>query len=112
MKTTPPVKLEPSHETTSLLVCPHCGDTQLHQERVRTFFPDLAFAETGEGTAVYSSHGEVMIDRDMEDNPSYVRAGMTVHFDCEGCREPSGLAIYQHKGQTMVKWLPLGTTRY
>jgi len=113
MKTTPPVKLEPSYEAASLLVCPQCGDNQLHQKTVRTFFPDEEFAENGQGTATCINHGgSVEIHRDMEDNPSYLRTGMTVDFECEGCREMSTLAIYQHEGRTMVKWAYLFTARY
>ena len=85
-----------------ILVCPHCGEVFLHQYKTEIFDRD---EDELEGLHVITDReNDIIIKRDLEGNPSKRRDGLRVHFFCEICRASSALEIYQHKGQTFVKF--------
>ena len=110
-KPNPPVKFDDVSTDPLVLLCPQCEGNNLHQRSVRAFFPDVEGSETREGTCTHVTHGASESDRDMEDNPSYEREGLSVVFECETCDNASSLAIYQHEGLTLFKWEHLFTSR-
>jgi len=86
----------------NLLVCPHCGEVFLHQYKTEIFDRD---EDELEGFHVITDReNDIIIKRDLEGNPSKRRDGLKIHFFCEMCSAKSVLDIYQHKGQTFVKF--------
>ncbi|WP_170376350.1 hypothetical protein [Ruegeria atlantica] len=86
-------------EGEKLLHCPRCDGSYTHQGEVNVF-------ERGEdaddGTHVRVLDNDVKIDRNLTDNPSRRRHGLTIAFDCESCEGGFLLDIYQHKGNTFI----------
>ena len=84
------------------LVCPACGSTYLHHERVEVF-------ERNEGERsglhVAVGGGRALVDTALEGNPSGRRHGLNIHFWCEECEARPMLIIAQHKGNTIVDFL-------
>lgn len=84
----------------SILVCPSCNDTYLHQERIEVF--DRS-EDAQDGLHIVVDQMEVKIDPSLTRNPSPRRHGLTVYFLCEHCQETTiKLDIYQHKGRTFL----------
>lgn len=81
------------------LLCPSCGGSFLHHERVEVF-------ERGEddehGIHVLVKDGKAAIDTGLIGNLSARRHGLSIHFSCEGCSSQSVLTLAQHKGNTHV----------
>lgn len=96
------------------LFCPHCGSENLHQEKIEIFNRDED-EKTGLHLRVVGK--TAVVDQNMGNNPSPRRQGMTLSFYCEECSDNYDddgkrnnitlytLAIYQHKGVTMMEWL-------
>ncbi len=89
------------------LRCPRCGMNYLHQGEVEVF---VRHEEDGLSTAVLiDKHGAPKVGQP-ERNPSGRRDGLRISFTCECCHDensslkPWSLAIYQHKGVTMLVW--------
>jgi hypothetical protein len=90
------------------LVCPSCGGIYLHQERT-SVFSRVEDAETCmETTVVDKDNFDVpaivfVQNNNNTRNPSPRRHGLKIDFRCEeGCYV--SLAVFQHKGNTFVKW--------
>ena len=82
--------------------CPGCNDENLHQGRVDVFIRKED-AEEGNNTLVIGRM--TSMSRDMTENPSPRRDGLTIQFECESCSADPQLAIIQHKGSTFIYWL-------
>lgn len=95
------------------LGCPHCGNFNLHQYRVSTFFrygedstTGLAVTALGFDRAIDAAQNppSLEVTSSMAKNPSPRRDGLQIWFSCEhGCDDPV-LEIIQHKGTTFVQW--------
>lgn len=93
------------------LACPICGSENLHQDTVTIFDR----SEDAENVQVTTSGFDVLsratIKNGASANPSYRRHGMLISFWCESCDsaedkpEAKNLAIYQHKGLTIIEWV-------
>ena len=86
------------------LLCPGCGQQNLHHGRVTVFDRD----EDAETTTVsvvddglVSSH---RLPSDGCGNPSSRRHGIAIAFECELCAVGLELTIAQHKGMTAIEW--------
>lgn len=81
----------------AVLLCPQCGSTYLHHDKVEVF-------ERGEdkGGLHIKVTDEVEINRDLRGNPSNRRHGLKVYFHCENCNAIPVLSIAQHKGSTCM----------
>ena len=86
----------------TLLQCPHCGDVFLHQYKTEIFDRD---EDDLKGLHVTTDRNDgLKVNLDLKNNPSQRRDGLRIHFFCEVCNASSALEIYQHKGQTFVKF--------
>ncbi len=81
------------------LVCPACGGTYLHHERVEVFERN---EDERSGLHVAVADGQALVDTALEGNPSGRRHGLSIHFWCEACAAKPVLTIAQHKGNTLV----------
>ena len=104
------------------LLCPVCGGNYLHQRAVHVFERDQE--DSRDGNHVIVDGATVWADRCMYGNPSGRRQGLFIEFKCELCEAARGesaweegtpipfvLAVSQHKGQTVVQWVPKPTRR-
>lgn len=90
----------------SILLCPSCGEHNLHQEKVfiYTKFTDdydemsgytiEANQETGTNTTIIGT----------KENPSSRRCGVRITFWCEHCDVKPELTIAQQKGSEYIEW--------
>jgi hypothetical protein len=99
----------------NILLCPQCNSNNLHQTIVTVFNRD----EDGKHTEVtcvqaHTDTSTVLITDETTSNPSPRRHGMLIEFWCEHCfTEREGeyihdkliLAMYQHKGLTLIEWV-------
>lgn len=85
-----------------LLMCPHCGQIFLHQYKTEIF--DRKEDDIEGLHVITDTEKGIIIKKDLEGNPSKRRDGLRVHFFCEICSASSALEIYQHKGQTFIKF--------
>jgi hypothetical protein len=102
-----PVKFDAQDPT--WLTCPHCGQHDLHHDKVTVFSrigeDGPVFATIVEGSVgVYRKEGPA-VDRAC---PSSRRDGLAISFWCEHCPTLSELTIAQHKGTTMMQWRVVG----
>lgn len=81
------------------LVCPGCGGTLLHHEKIEVF--DRS-EDKSDGLHVVVAQRELRADTSLLGNPSPRRDGLVIHLSCESCDVRSQLCILQHKGQTYV----------
>lgn len=102
----------------NMLCCPKCGENYLHQKKVEIFNRD---EDEKDGLHLCVVGKNAVMDNNpdnMKDNPSSRRQGITIDFYCELCSDNDDyenevshepilftLAIYQHKGVTMMEWL-------
>jgi predicted nucleic-acid-binding Zn-ribbon protein len=89
----------------SRLVCPKCGNENLHQGQVDVF---VRIKEDAPDHAIrINTDGAIHVGT-AEDNPSSRRNGLAILFTCEQCHfseeRPFRLTIYQHKGETFIEW--------
>lgn len=82
---------------TGVLRCQHCGFDHLCHKKVEVF----ERTEDAGGLHV-TVNGDVLIDTNMNGNPSSRRHGLSVHFECESCDGETTLSISQHKGTTYL----------
>ena len=107
-KVTANVKIENYHKRQDLLLCPSCGEGDLHSECVRTFNR----SEDNETCLVTESDikgpSSMSINRVAPDNPSERRHGISISFWCEHCHPGVDglvhLKIAQHKGASKIWW--------
>ena len=99
----------------NILLCPQCSSNNLHQRTVTVFNRN----EDGKDTEVTCVQKDdeastVLVTNETTSNPSPRRHGILIDFECEQCYEMQEgdyvfdklvLAIYQHKGLTMVEWV-------
>ena len=92
------------------LACPYCDSDYLHQAAVEVFFRKNEDSIDGIKTTSTGGSvlGYVMASSQSNDakngNPSSRRDGIVIKFICENCCEDPELLIYQHEGQTFIKW--------
>jgi len=85
------------------LLCPKCDGDYLHHGKVEIF-------DRNED-AIYGLYTIVSSRKIQSENcalvgnPSMRRDGIKIHFYCEHCQADLTLAIAQHKGQTLIKWI-------
>jgi len=84
----------------AVLICKKCGFNYLHQERIEIF--DRTEDES-EGLHIHVEGGKAMIDRDISNNPSARRQGVSIFCICEGCHGVTRFDITQHKGNTYIE---------
>lgn len=105
MNRTVPVTLYTNHLAgQSELRCPHCGDYNLHHDKVSVYERDTEDSAQGRRTTV--SKNSVLVESSIEGNPSSRRNGLKIRFFCENCGNGLRytLSIQQHKGMTYLHW--------
>jgi hypothetical protein len=97
-------KIENCRDGLGVLTCPCCGGGHLHQVKVDAYWRT---EDASTGIHDQSSLGDpVFVDANMRGNPSARRHGLVIHFECEECPAPDlDLAIWQHKGETLIAWI-------
>ena len=99
----------------NILICPQCGSNNLHQGTVTVFNRN----EDGKHTEVtcvqaHTDTSTVIVTDETTSNPSPRRHGMLIEFECEHCYawgegetipDRLVLAVYQHKGLTLIEWV-------
>jgi hypothetical protein len=90
----------------SVLDCPLCGESLLHQRDVTVF---TRAHEDGPVTrSSIPSNGDLPFDcvrgNPAPDNPSDRRQGLRIAFECEQCADKLSLCIAQRKGETLIWW--------
>lgn len=84
------------------MICPSCGEFNLHLNNVEVF--DRDSEDALEGVHTTTGHGTVSVERSMTANPSPRRDAIVLHFWCEHCPEVQVLRIIQHKGTEFMGW--------
>ena len=97
-----PVTLDYDSNSIPELVCPQCGNPNLHQGVVRVYSRDEDWPSR---LTQVDLNGNVTQIANAVGNPSDRRHGLTIAFECEHCDLLADLAIWQHKGVTFVEWL-------
>ena len=92
----------------SLLTCPACGCENTHHGDTEVF----ECGEDAAGIRVCVAAGAATVDTNMAGNPSARRHGLTISVECEGCGSVSLLGLEQHKGQTFLRWLRVGSKQH
>ncbi len=92
----------------NILLCPRCSSNNMHHGTV-TVFNRIEDDTNVQVTAVArdSEASTVTITNETTSNPSPRRHGILIDFDCEICFDhgKQTLAIYQHKGLTLLEWV-------
>jgi hypothetical protein len=92
----------------NILLCPRCSSNNMHQGAV-TVFNRVEDAKDVRVTAITPDSDAVTttITNQTTSNPSPRRHGLLIDFECELCFDHGKLtlAVYQHKGLTMVEWV-------
>ncbi len=89
----------------AVLCCPRCGFNYLHHTRIEVFERS---EDDEKGTHVIVDNDKILVDKNLENNPSMRRDGLKIFFWCEGCSPDDGslddivMTIAQHKGKTLV----------
>lgn len=86
----------------SRLLCPWCGGSGMHHisvDVVNRKQEDAVF-----GLKVHVEEMSFAAKDSLDGNPSPRRNGMTIQFNCELCGENSVLSLYQHKGETFLRF--------
>jgi len=83
------------------LVCPKCDYNNLHQESITV---NWRKEDADVGVNVFSSLRGTIENKDIRSNPSPRRDGILIRFKCEHCDAEPDLAIFQHKGLTLINW--------
>ena len=87
------------------LLCPGCGNHNLHQYAVEVF--NRYQEDDPAGLHVVIDGQSLNRDMDMGSNPSARRDGMFIYFACEYCPGIVRLSIAQHNGDALVSSLYL-----
>jgi hypothetical protein len=83
------------------LVCPSCGEENLHHEKIEVF---ERVEDAAEGCHVVVEGRTLHSDPDITGNPSRRRNGLKIRFWCEHCPATPTLELLQHKGSTYMWW--------
>lgn len=90
------------------LVCPRCGAQLLHHHMVTSCDRQEDAAITQETAVRHGFVKALAVNSNASINPSSRRAGVVIHFWCEGCggegKDEIRLNIAQHKGSTEIFW--------
>lgn len=86
----------------SILHCPNCKNSYLHQGDVEVFNGEEKGSSVFVSRKGCSTHS--FGENEIGGNPSFERNGLLMRFRCEHCNEPLVLSIYQHEGQTFIEW--------
>ena len=86
-----------------ILTCPDCGGDYLHQLECSAIWRK----EDQDGACYTSARGKFSFEDVDADKISGRRDTLEIAFMCEGCHpdERKHLEIYQHKGQTFMRWV-------
>ena len=96
--------VEFSKDDSSRVVCPSCGDDQIHHEAV-TVFDRKEDAPTTATVIERVNRVSTIIGAQAEcANPSPRRNGIAVRFWCETCDKVFEMTLAQHKGCTFLEW--------
>ena len=96
------------------IVCPNCGNGYLHHESVGIW--DRGEDDVNGKNLLITGIGDwndkplsfrFNDEHGMTWNPSPRRGGIRIQFSCECCSAVPVLAIYQHKGCTIIEWTDL-----
>lgn len=102
------MKYEEARLEDSQLLCPRCSSNNLHHGAV-TVFNRIEDDTNTQVTCVErdSDASTVLVTDRTTSNPSPRRHGILIDFECEICYDHGklSLAIYQHKGLTLVEWV-------
>ena len=82
------------------LICRNCKTAMLYHDKVEIFERD---EDDEYGLHVVVEDYNVKVDRDIKNNPSTRRHGLTIYFHCQLCFERNVLKISQHKGCTELE---------
>jgi hypothetical protein len=95
------------------LICPNCGENFLHHEKVEVFARRQEAGDLGDGGGVHVTveNGQALISKNMTENPSPRRDGISIEFSCENCPHRSRMTIIQHKGSTYLEFELVGYAR-
>jgi hypothetical protein len=99
------VEVDTAYNDLSILQCPSCGESYLHQGTIEAYNrgedADTVRCVIVDGSSVFSEQ----IPSEHSNNPSDRRHGCIIHFDCEHCPNIDfKLTIAQHKGNTFMSW--------
>lgn len=86
------------------LLCPDCKGSHLHQVAAEVIFRDQ---EDGPGTSAFTDNSGSKVSRLASTQIPHRRDYIRIEFACEFCGIDSDkkyLNIYQHKGNTVIKW--------
>ncbi|NKC03317.1 hypothetical protein [Brucella haematophila] len=98
-----------------LLVCANCGCEYTHHFKVEVFHRKedadtghkVVIGTNADGEAPCTDKLTFTLNADVAVNghfgPSARRHGLIISYICEECQKVSGIAIYQHKGQTFLE---------
>ena len=90
----------------SLLHCPNCGSTYLHQEKIYVYTRAEDAPSTVLSVDAQCGETENLLrngDSQPLGNPSRRRDGIRVFFSCEGFDASIHMTIAQHQGNTYVE---------
>jgi hypothetical protein len=103
-----PVLEDWDYEGSLHLVCPECGESVLHQDRVEVIIRDN---DEEDATVTITDHKGTRLARRVKSKCPGRRDSLFIHFSCEQChgsnergKELFRLCIRQHKGSTLFKW--------
>lgn len=86
-----------------ILKCP-CGSTYTHHGAVEVW-TRREDAPEASVTHLALSGAVTLEARSADGCPSPRRGGLTIEMECEECHKTRRLAVYQHKGETYMRWL-------
>lgn len=104
----PSISLSPHGTITEALQCPVCEGGRIHHHTVRIY------ERLGEDDSdiIYTLSGHQKVYTQIKDGSDCDiigarRNGLLLSFDCEDCTGTFDLALFQHKGFTLLKWVNL-----
>jgi hypothetical protein len=83
------------------LVCPFCGESDLHQSDVQVIWRKECQSN---GLRIESHQDETFTADHNASQAKGYRDAMEITFWCEHCDTKPKLHIYQHKGKTYIAW--------
>ena len=111
-----PTFSEPDYTGGVEILCPCCGDRNLHIKNSEVYHRIDGEDSVTLRTRINPFGGKVFTSRDRsKQNPSPRRDGLRLNFRCENCEYglnghsnglPQSLEIFQHKGVTHMRWSP------
>lgn len=86
------------HSKEAEVICPACGSNYTHQGQINIFERS---EDQSTGNHVRILNDQISVDRDISQNPSPRRQGVTINMRCEAGHN-FNLNVYQHKGNTYL----------